>query len=189
MYTVTIQDENTCRKVDTLQVNVFKQAYVNAGPDQFIVFGDPVRLNGKADPGEILWKAAQKLSCDTCLQTLTHTDTTASFVLQLTDQYGCKAYDTLLVQVEGVLYLPNTFTPNQDGLNDTFGALYVDVMAYRLEIFNRWRAKKLLPQPTQILAGMVHSKAKWRRTTCTRTVCALPSTLAKRVSGSAGYCY
>lgn len=141
VYTVTIQDENTCRKVDTLQVNVFKQAYVNAGPDQFIVFGDPVRLNGKADPGEILWKAAQKLSCDTCLQTLTHTDTTASFVLQLTDQYGCKAYDTLLVQVEGVLYLPNTFTPNQDGLNDTFGALYVDVMAYRLEIFNRWGEK------------------------------------------------
>lgn len=36
------------------------------------------------------------------------------------------------------LFIPNAFTPNGDGLNDTFGALCQGVDDYSIRLFNRW---------------------------------------------------
>lgn len=37
-----------------------------------------------------------------------------------------------------VLYIPNAFTPNSDGLNDTFGAVGEGIIEYNMQIFDRW---------------------------------------------------
>lgn len=36
------------------------------------------------------------------------------------------------------LYVPNTFTPNGDGLNDTFGVAGEAIKDFNMQIFNRW---------------------------------------------------
>jgi gliding motility-associated-like protein len=36
------------------------------------------------------------------------------------------------------IYLPNTFTPNNDGLNDTFGPLGYGIKSMSFKIFDRW---------------------------------------------------
>lgn len=37
-----------------------------------------------------------------------------------------------------VFYIPNAFTPNDDGLNDSFGLVGEGITEYNLQIFNRW---------------------------------------------------
>ena len=44
----------------------------------------------------------------------------------------------------GSLYVPNVFSPNNDGFNDDFRAypaLNVEVMNYELQVFDRWGNK------------------------------------------------
>jgi gliding motility-associated-like protein len=36
------------------------------------------------------------------------------------------------------IYIPNSFTPNGDGLNDTFGVYGEAIQGFRIQVFNRW---------------------------------------------------
>ncbi len=36
------------------------------------------------------------------------------------------------------IYLPNSFTPNGDGMNDTFGAYGEAIKEFKMQVFNRW---------------------------------------------------
>jgi gliding motility-associated-like protein len=36
------------------------------------------------------------------------------------------------------IYIPNSFTPNGDGMNDTFGIAGEAIKEFRMQIFNRW---------------------------------------------------
>jgi gliding motility-associated-like protein len=36
------------------------------------------------------------------------------------------------------IYIPNSFTPNGDGLNDTFGVYGEAIKDFRIQVFNRW---------------------------------------------------
>jgi len=40
--------------------------------------------------------------------------------------------------VETTAYIPNAFTPDGDGLNETFGLQGENIKNYRMEIYNRW---------------------------------------------------
>lgn len=54
----------------------------------------------------------------------------------------CFSQNELEVIVEGcpetTLYIPNTFTPNGDGINDEFGAYGTNIETFEMEIYNRW---------------------------------------------------
>jgi gliding motility-associated-like protein len=39
------------------------------------------------------------------------------------------------------VYIPNAFTPNGDGINDTFGVKGVDIGQFELVIYDRWGAE------------------------------------------------
>lgn len=60
-----------------------------------------------------------------------------------TDSYDCPVESTLELEVlPGLrIYTPNSFTPNEDGINDLFGAKGVGITDYHLMIFNSWGEK------------------------------------------------
>ena len=64
--------------------------------------------------------------------------------LQATDVRGCKAEVSRFAEVKNDLgyYIPNSFTPNFDGLNDVFMPVFspygLDQEGYSLRVFDRW---------------------------------------------------
>jgi gliding motility-associated-like protein len=52
---------------------------------------------------------------------------------------GCLAMDSILTTPpSGTIYFPNAFTPDGDGLNETFGGIGRLIEVYELYIFDRW---------------------------------------------------
>ncbi len=65
---------------------------------------------------------------------------TVAILQVVTNSYACK--DSIVKQVTiksaYAIYIPNTFTPNSDGVNDGFKALGVGIEAFKLQVFDRW---------------------------------------------------
>lgn len=65
-----------------------------------------------------------------------------TYWLRIDNSNGCHSTDTVTIsqtKCHCTLYIPNAFTPNQDGLNDLFKPLYhCDIEEYSFRIFNRW---------------------------------------------------
>ena len=71
----------------------------------------------------------------------TYADTgTYQITLITATQYGCgdTAHQTVIIEPDFVLYIPNAFTPNGDGFNDTFTAKGIFVKQFAMSIFDRW---------------------------------------------------
>ncbi len=64
--------------------------------------------------------------------------------LTATSQQGCKSEVSKIVEVKNdfTVFIPNSFTPNYDGLNDVFMPVFslygLDTRTYQMEIFDRW---------------------------------------------------
>ena len=60
-------------------------------------------------------------------------------IIELTDDRGCIAYDSVVVIIDGrEIRFPNVFTPNGDGINDVFTFRAEKVKSFECYIFNRW---------------------------------------------------
>jgi gliding motility-associated-like protein len=55
-------------------------------------------------------------------------------------EYGCEdtASDAVTITPFTTLYVPSAFTPDTDGVNDTFLAFGADMNAFSMQIFDRW---------------------------------------------------
>ncbi|RLD40738.1 MAG: hypothetical protein DRI89_11360 [Bacteroidetes bacterium] len=70
-------------------------------------------------------------------------DSMGHYMVEVISYEGCKATDAVQVlwgENGEPFYMPNAFTPNGDGLNDTFRAVpkYDYISSYQLTIYNRW---------------------------------------------------
>ena len=60
--------------------------------------------------------------------------------LFVTNKWNCKDTLTKIIKVENefIFWLPNSFTPNGDGLNDVLRPKYFGIKNYSISIFDRW---------------------------------------------------
>jgi len=67
---------------------------------------------------------------------------TYTILLIVSSDKGCidSTYKTIVYRPEYTFYVPNAFTPNGDGLNDTFGpeGIGMDLNEYKMYIYDRW---------------------------------------------------
>jgi gliding motility-associated-like protein len=80
---------------------------------------------------------------------------TGNYTIQLivSTDYNCKdtAYNTITIEPDFLFYVPNIFSPNNDGINDSFTGNGVAIKNFHMLIFNRWGEK--LYETTSIAEG------------------------------------
>jgi len=137
-FTIHATDQFGCTGSTEITVNVWQPPYVDAGPDREVDWGDEVRLFGTVDSDEFWWSPSENLSCSDCLTPEVMVTGPGWYVLETISPEGCTARDSVFVDLFYPLYVPNAFTPNNDGVNDAFFVEGVEARGYKLEIYNRW---------------------------------------------------
>ncbi|NND32902.1 MAG: T9SS type B sorting domain-containing protein [Saprospiraceae bacterium] len=95
-------------------------------------------LDGSLSGSIFSWHPQIGISCNDCLDPVFNPETTTDYQLSITDTLGCvSSYDTR-IYVESPIFVPNAFTPNQDGVNDFFQVYAGNVAINQLIIANRW---------------------------------------------------
>ncbi|MBS1617986.1 MAG: gliding motility-associated C-terminal domain-containing protein [Bacteroidetes bacterium] len=111
--------------------------------DTLIEPGDTIYLGTGGTYHDYTWTS-------TSGQISTHAPSTAAtptqsgwITLQVTDTNNCTTTDSIYIRVgcQGVIYVPNAFTPNGDGINDQYYIVGHCITLHEFKIFNRWGEK------------------------------------------------
>lgn len=121
----------------TLPVSVYSFP-VDAGPDQTIVSGQTIQLNGSTSATIYVWSPSFSLSDDLTLSPLAFPENTTTYTLTATEN-GCVLDDYVTITIDENLVIPTTFSPNEDGINDSWEITGVDQYPNCfVKIFDRW---------------------------------------------------
>ncbi len=131
-----------CPGTQTVSIIVNPNPIINAGRDTSINFDEYTYLNGTGIGWIYTWSSSDmsSINCINCPTTYIKPTINTCYVFEVKNSHGCISKDEVCVEVrkEFALYIPNTFTPNGDGLNDIFKPLGYGIVDYELTIFNRW---------------------------------------------------
>ena len=150
-YTVYVIDGNQCDGSAAITIQGGSQLGVDLiarsnGSEARINFGDSLLLEAvvsidSAAIDSISWFPALP-NCNSCAQAFVTPEKTTTYTVTVTDVNGCRASANLTVFVEQKYryYIPNAFSPNEDGRNDVFfvntGPEFQRILTLR--IMDRW---------------------------------------------------
>jgi len=137
-FTVFVTDSEGCTASDEVTVYVTQPPFIEAGPDREVSWLDEVRLLGSTAGTGAHWTPAENVDCDTCLTPVLTVLEPGWYVLTASDSTGCSGQDSTYVDVFYPVYVPNSFTPDGDGINDVFKVEGEDLRGFWMKVFNRW---------------------------------------------------
>lgn len=140
-YYVAITDTNGCETTLSVNVDTLTNPTINLGDDKEAVWGQEVQLNANSNGLVFEWTPPNGLSCTDCPNPIVTSTESMTYYLKVLGKNGCYSYDTINVYFDGAIYVPNSFTPDGDGINDVFYAFGVDIKEFEMYIFNRWGEK------------------------------------------------
>lgn len=132
--------DNGCSS-DTLTESFFiNKAFADAGHDTLVLKNKAFQLHGRGN-GSFLWTPSFGLNNNNIANPTCKTDKDEHYTLTITTAEGCIATDIVFVEVfkGSAVYVPDAFTPNNDGLNDIFLPGYKGIKKlYDFSVYNRW---------------------------------------------------
>jgi gliding motility-associated-like protein len=142
-YAVAVYDDRGCPKpsYDTVRVVVIPPVDAFAGNDTVMVIGQPMQL--RASGGSVYsWSPVANLDRPDAEDPIARLNDDMTFVVRVSTQEGCYAFDTVQVKVYKTppeLFVPTAFTPNGDGLNDRLKPVPVGIatLVY-FKVYNRY---------------------------------------------------
>jgi len=135
----------TCYDTASVKIIVWPKPVVSAGPDKFTYSQKPVVLEGNiAGAGaSYVWTPSAGLNNPLFLKPLAIPLQTTTYRIIATSSFGCGSdTDEVEVKVIDSLLIPTAFTPNRDGLNDTWEIItFTKYTEAIVEVYNRWGQK------------------------------------------------
>lgn len=134
-------DQNNCSVIDSFKVILYPAPSVTANNSIYTFVGDEEVYLGFSTNDSLAtfsWSPAEYLSCNECFLPRLTESNSGYYVIHMQDTNHCQASDSLFVQFDGYIYVPNSFTPDQNKLNNEFKPICENMIYYELSIYNRW---------------------------------------------------
>ena len=146
VYALSAFDIKGCPKpgIDSIQVIVLPDIKAYAGNDTTIVIGQELQL-GATGGSKYTWTPSIGLSSPHIANPVAHYNEPSEglrYIVFVYNQAGCVDTTSLNIKVFSTLpsvFVPNAFTPNNDGKNDVLRALGAGIKKIEyFNIYNRW---------------------------------------------------
>lgn len=124
----------TCQDSVLFSLDVYPTPLVDLGDSTFIYSCEPVQLDaGGGDGSEYyIWSNGNRTRSITVYETGNYS--------VIVGNPGCEVSDTGYISLcNGRMFMPNAFTPNQDGINETLKPITSDpTIEFHMMVFDRW---------------------------------------------------
>ncbi len=172
VYRDSVIGSNGCDSIITTNLTVIGlNSYIDAIGTLPVNAGDSIRLivNSDASDPNFIWAPSSFLSCNACSDPFSSPDSSIAYDVIIEDRHGCRDTASILIPVvitfdpnsncEFYFYMPNAFSPNDDGINDKLEMKHNGVDYFELKIFNRWGENIFeTPNPSEKWDGTYRGK-------------------------------
>jgi gliding motility-associated-like protein len=122
LYLLTYNNGDCLAVADTVATQIIKAPKVDAGPDRTVFLNDrfvftPVVTGAAAN---YRWTPAIDLNDDRVKNAVLIAKNSTKFRLTVSGDSSCTAYDEIFITVLKPILIPNIFSPNGDGIHDTW---------------------------------------------------------------------
>lgn len=132
---------NGCKSEAQETIRVHPTPLLDAGPDRYLLEGGSGILQPLVSGNGLsyLWTPAINLDNPLIRNPKVNAVADTWYKLTVTSADGCVATDSLLVKILKALVVPNAFTPNGDGINDTWVIEYLESYpGATVQVYNRY---------------------------------------------------
>jgi gliding motility-associated-like protein len=145
-YHITLKTSTVlgCTDTTSSQITIHPNPVITGPKEITTPLGIPVTIPFTYSGGitSYNWSPPTNLDCPTCPNPVATLIFSTQYAVNVQDSSGCSALDSVFIKTictTDNIFMPNTFSPNGDGVNDVFyprGKSLYNVQS--LTIFNRW---------------------------------------------------
>ncbi len=143
-YDLRFTDANGCVRDSTIDVPFAPEILLSGFGDENIILGDSVIFNlfSSVEPDTVIWSPAAFVSLADQLNTVARPLENTTYTVTVQDENGCTTSASIRVEVDlrVPVFAPTAFSPNGDGINDTYELGLGDrgIVVLSFQIFSRW---------------------------------------------------
>lgn len=144
-YLISVTDSNGCVLEELVTLTAPDEFSLEFDPDHDTInIGESLILEPIVQPYDTSysysWQPAIYLDCDTCENPESSPVVTTPYELTVYDENGCRQTSRFTVYVENdkKAFVPNVFTPNGDGLNDTWVVRAPGAKRLKISVWDKW---------------------------------------------------
>lgn len=141
---VSISDKG-CKDSLIQTIVVSQTPVLELGPNKVVLENGQITLTPQTAQGnnlQYLWSPPTYLNSNTDAEPISTPKTDITYQLKLTGDGNCSATDSITIKVLLAPLIPNAFSPNGDGINDTWKIQYLESYpGATIDVFNRYGQK------------------------------------------------